>query len=457
MNESGAPSLPIPILGIAALVLLFFVARAFRSEPTTSGRFLIAVIWLRLIMQAFHPFTYQSVGGLSINAIVSLVVCAVGLWLYLPRLALLTRLWSALFVCVVIGVSGLHNNLLITTIETLLKWGYFFFIFLALVQAIDESGDRSIVKRLIWALAPAMVLQILSIGLGVAKSGESDGSASFIGGFNHEAVFSILLVASFFVISVAPRLPFWLRGVLLAYCIMGLFLANYRTSLLAVLPLVGGYVAFAFPNEFKAGQRSFPWMVIIVGALLAVFALGDFMSTRMGDLQFVASSDTPLIRSPDEFTAAEADVFSGRWRLWNVYIEQYMQGSDLELLIGFGPDSWESFSIIYAHNTIVSYLYEFGLLGAIGVVVFWAHMLFLCGRVAPASLRNQLIFAHIGFIVLNFATMPMWAIEGLIFYGLLCGLTVAASEPKRGGVRGGPASRFNRPPPGFPPPREQYR
>lgn len=34
---------------------------------------------------------------------------------------------------------------------------------------------------------------------------------------------------------------------------------------------------------------------------------------------------------------------------------------------------------------------------------------------------------HIGFIMLNMATMPFWQVEGLILYGLLCGYTYSAS------------------------------
>lgn len=436
MNESGAPSLPLPVLAAASLVLLYAVWRAVRAEPTKSGRFLIIVIWLRVIMQALHPYTFQTVGGLSINALASLGVCAVGFWLFLPSMALLTRLWSALLVCAVISVSGLLNGQIVPTVETLLKWGYFFFIFLAVVRAIDLTRDDGVVKRLIWALLPALVFQLLSIALGVVKSGESDGSASYIGGFNHEAVFSILLVCCFFVVSVAPKLPFWVRGLLMVYCIFGLFIANYRTSIIALLPLVGGYVAFVFPQEFKSGQRSIPWMFIVVGGLLAAFAVGDYASTRMADFEVLASADQPLIRAPSEFTESEADVFSGRWQLWNVYLEGYLQGDDIRLLFGSGPDSWEELSPIYAHNTVVSYLYEFGALGAGAVVGFWLHMIALCSKVTSTPLRRQLIFGHLGFIVLNFATMPMWAIEGLILYGLLCGLTVAHSQRRSRGHLG---------------------
>lgn len=441
MNESGAPALPMPVLLASTVVLLLLMLRAYRDEQTVSGRFLIVVIWLRIIMQALHPYTYQTVGGLSLNAIASLGVCAVGLWLFLPSMALLSRLWSAVVVCMVIAISGVLNGLIVPTIETILKWGYFFFIFLALVRAIDQAGNAGILRRLIWALLPALVFQVLSIGLGVVKSGESDGSASYIGGFNHEAVYSIILVAAFFVASVAPKLPLWLRGLLLAYCIFGLFVANYRTSILALIPIVAGYVAFAFPNEFRSGQRAYPWMMILVGGMIAAFAVGDYASTRMADLQILASSEMPLIRSPDEFTESEGDLFSGRWRLWNLYIDNYRQGSDLQLLFGFGPDAWESFSEIYAHNTVVSYLYEFGILGAIAVVLFWAHMIFLCTQVRSPSFRRQLIFVHAGFIVLNFATMPMWAIEGLILYGLICGATLAASDPRPKDARAKPLPR----------------
>ncbi len=437
MDASGAPTLPLPALALAALFLLAGVGRALRGEPTSSGKFLITVIWLRIMMQAFHPYTYQTVGGLSINAIASLGVCMIGFLLFLPRLAALTRLWSALLVCLVVAISGALNGIILPTVETLLKWGYFFFVFLALRQAIDESRDTAVLRRLIWAVLPVIVYQVLSVALGIAKSGEADGSASFIGGFNHEAVFSILLVTSFFVISIAPRMPFALRGALLAYCIVGLFLGNYRTSILALLPIAAGYVVFAFPAEFKRGQQTFPWMMISVGGLLAALAVGDYASTRMVDLQIIASSDLPLIRAPSEFTQAEGDLFSGRWQLWNLYYDAYLQGTDLELLFGSGPDAWESFSEIYAHNTIVSYLYEFGLFGALAVVVFWLHMVMLSLKTWPSTLRWQLVFCHLGFIVLNFATMPMWAIEGLIFYGLLCGISVAAERSNAESTFGG--------------------
>jgi hypothetical protein len=43
------------------------------------------------------------------------------------------------------------------------------------------------------------------------------------------------------------------------------------------------------------------------------------------------------------------------------------------------------------------------------------------------ALRGQLVCTHIGFILLNMATMPFWQIEGLILYALVCGYTYSAS------------------------------
>ena len=45
-------------------------------------------------------------------------------------------------------------------------------------------------------------------------------------------------------------------------------------------------------------------------------------------------------------------------------------------------------------------------------------------RIPDWALRGQLVCVHIGFILLNMATMPFWQVEGIIFYGLLCGYTV---------------------------------
>jgi hypothetical protein len=80
---------------------------------------------------------------------------------------------------------------------------------------------------------------------------------------------------------------------------------------------------------------------------------------------------------------------------------------------------------------VISYLYEFGLFGASLIVLVWLAMLARAHRIRDAWMRGQLMCAHVGFIVLNFATMPHWQLEGLILYGLLCGYTIALTSRAR--------------------------
>jgi hypothetical protein len=86
---------------------------------------------------------------------------------------------------------------------------------------------------------------------------------------------------------------------------------------------------------------------------------------------------------------------------------------------------------LYAHNTLISYLYEFGFIGTLLLVLVWIGMIVRACSVADWTLRGQLVSTHIGFILLNMATMPFWMIEGLIFYGLLCGYTLAVTVRDR--------------------------
>ncbi|MGJ3628283.1 hypothetical protein AB5I41_17415 [Sphingomonas sp. MMS24-JH45] len=60
-------------------------------------------------------------------------------------------------------------------------------------------------------------------------------------------------------------------------------------------------------------------------------------------------------------------------------------------------------------------LYETGLLGMFGILVIWSGTLMLA-RLAGAGPRLELVAAHVSFFLLNMATMPMWLIEGMIFY-----------------------------------------
>ena len=92
------------------------------------------------------------------------------------------------------------------------------------------------------------------------------------------------------------------------------------------------------------------------------------------------------------------------------------------ILVGFGPEGWVGRFSLYAHNTFVSYLYELGLFG----IAAFLWILISNFLIALHTTRDDmpiLISCHIGFFVLNLATMPFWTLEGAILYALLLGQT----------------------------------
>ncbi len=429
--EESSRSLPAWVLHPATAILFILMVRAALKTPHASGRLLIIVVWLRYVMQAYHEVTYVSIGGVSANAIVSLSVCLAGGMILFRRLPELGRLPIIVMLMITVGLSGLMNGALQPTIETLLKWGFFGVVLLATVDCLRRDGDARILGLLLWSFAPAIVYQLLSIGLGIGKATESDGSISYIGGFNHEAAFSIVLITCFAVTTLVPRMHPVARFALLTVCLVGVVIANYRTSLIAAIPIAAGFMIFGMAHGLRPGRR----IVVSLIGLLALMGAGVgaslVMDERMGDVGVIAEQGGDIIKSPDAFTAEERKLLSGRVYLWNLYIDDYAAGTDKTLLLGYGADSWVEKFGLYAHNTLISYLYEFGFLGTLLLVLVWISMIVRAFSVADWTLRGQLVSTHIGFILLNMATMPFWMIEGLIFYGLLCGYTVAVTARDR--------------------------
>jgi len=427
MLEAASPSLPAAVLYPVTALLLVLLVRAMGKTPHASGKLLLAIIWLRFVMQAYHEITFTSVGGVSINALASVAVCGIGGVILFRQLPQLGRFPILLALVGVIAISGIANGVLMPTIETTVKWGYFAVVLLAIQDCIRRDGDARILSLLLWSFAPPLVFQLLSFGLGVGKATETDGSISYVGGYNHESAFSIVLVTCFAVASIAPRLSPVVRLSLLGVCLVGIFAANYRTSLIALAPIAFGY--FVFGAARSAGKDS-RVLVSLVGLLVmsgAIVAANMMMADRLTDLSTVANGSGDLIRPPEEFTVSERQLMSGRLYLWNAYFDEYRAGSDVNLLLGNGADSWVDVFGLYAHNTLVSYLYEFGIAGTFLIIVVWLAMIVRALRIRDWALRGQLVCCHIGFILLNMATMPFWQVEGLILYGLLCGYTYSAS------------------------------
>jgi len=276
---------------------------------------------------------------------------------------------------------------------------------------------------LLWSAVIPLLFQILSVVFHVAKASEADGSASYIGGYNHEAAFSIVLATCFVIACFASGLNVVARGFVLLVLIAGMALANYRTSILAFAPLAFVQFNLDIIGRFRPRDRGFVAIAILTLSGLAALAAAWVLRDRFADLVTTLSNLDDLMKPQEEFTLDERHLLSSRPYIWSGYIYGWLDGGLKNHVIGFGPDSWIGLFEVYAHNTLVSTLYEYGVIGIAAIMLLWGSMFYTAFRVRQGS-RGKLLTAHLSFLILNMATMPHWMIEGDILYGVICGYTL---------------------------------
>ncbi|MDQ8755445.1 hypothetical protein RCO27_04310 [Sphingosinicella sp. LHD-64] len=437
----GAPSFPLPILiAVTALlaVPLYFAARGLRGD---AARFLIGAIWLRYILSVFHVITFRDfAAGLSLTAIGSILVTGLGLLLVDKRYLLLKALVPVYALIGIALISAELNAGLFTALDTVVKYVYFCTLLIATYEALKDNLPGDLFRRLILAFAPLLAFQILSVATGLVKASELDGSRSYIGGYNHEAAFSVALVTFFIVVSFATGLARWLKFTLLASIFAGVALANYRTSIIALLPFVAHVFISRTAGLFRPRQR---WVLLGAGILLAFVTLAITTAVtgeRFGDLAIFLTDPGAYIKPQEQFTLEERRLLSGRAYIWSGYIYAWSDSTQWQHLFGFGPDSWSDWFRVYPHNTVIAFLFELGLAGLAVLLWWWAAMFRLASR-ARRPVRTDLVVAQCSFILLNLATMALWQIEGLILFALICGYALF-SAVHEGAVRREGRQRF---------------
>lgn len=422
--DGGAPSLPLPLLALVAALLAVPMVVALKKVRGYPARFVIFAIWLRYIMSAFHEITFSPVfAGLSLNALGSIAIAGLGLMLVAPRHFLLKPLLPIYALVLLSLISAAANDGLFTALNAAVKHLYFMVLMIAVYRALLENEGARFFTPLLWAFAPLLIFQLLSIGLGAVKASEFDGSSSYIGGYNHEATFSIAMATFFVVACFAVTLPRLIQAGLSAVLLGGIVLANYRTTMLAVLPLAAIQLVSSTMFSFVREQRVILAIIISLVTLVGIFMLAGFSAERFNDLAVFFGDPGQYIKPQAEFSFDERRLLSGRIYIWSGYIYAWLDGSTLNHLIGFGPDSWEEIFKVYPHNTIVAYLYELGWAGVFLLLVFWFIMAKLAFQ-APAEDRATLLFAHLSFLFMNLSTMALWQIEGVIFYAIICGFSL---------------------------------
>jgi hypothetical protein len=426
MNSVGdvGPSLPAWALYPTTLLLLLpFLYACYRSGSMVAC-FTIFVPWCRYILSAFHVITFVPiVGGFSINALASSGIFVLGLLIIRKRYLLHKYLLPFYAMMFVICCSGLLNHEIGGTIDVVVKFGYLVVLAISTYQSLITIGEHRLMRLLLWSFAPPLVFQVLSVALGVVKATEADGSISYIGGYNHEAAFSIVLATCFVVACLATGIKRYTRAIILVACLVGILLANYRTTIIAIAPLAVVQFNADIVSRFDRRIRPVLTIAAVVASLVLVGVAAWVLRERLGDLAVTLQDASRLVKRPEFYTPYERTLLSGRPFIWSMYIYSFMDGSMKQHLLGFGPESWQDVFPLYAHNTLVSTLYELGIVGVVTILFLWASMMIVSLQARRGS-KAILVAAHISFFLLNMATMPHWMIEGDILYGIICGCTL---------------------------------
>ncbi len=419
LDDVLARSMPPAILYPATALFILVQLYVFWRIRHRVANFVVFAAWFRYMASAYHAITYKPAFlGMSWNALGSVAVFGLGLLLIRHRNLRLKFLVPCYVLIAIVAISGLVNGNYSGIINVTVKFGYFIVVTLGVFEAMERFGPRRFMAMLLWAFVPPLVLQALSVIFGISKGTEA--GVSYIGGYNHEAAFSVTLATCFLVACFANGLNRHLRNGLLLICLVGIYLANYRTTIAAIAPLVVAQFTLGLTSRFVPNQRALVGIAMLVLSVIGVIAASWYLRERFLDVVVVVESGG-MIKPPEDFTYQEARLMSGRPYLWSQYIYAYLDSG--RYLLGFGPESWSGTMPTYAHNTLISYLYEYGALGVIALAYFWASMVVAAWRVRQGS-RVKLLAAHLSFILLSMSTMPLWMIEGNILYGIICGFTL---------------------------------
>lgn len=421
------------IVAAYGLTLIALVARfdVFRDVRTA---FAFLAIWGRYLLAGLHEYTYPSlIAGVSPIALFTLGVALCGLLLVPPRFYNRYYLVPFYLAIGLAALSGAANGALMGALETIARWIFFLTIALLLLRAMQLYTIQHVLQALLLLTLTPLCLQFLGIPLGVAGTDVVDGATVHDGGYAHNGNFVMILMACLYVV----LLMRWSNGVLplglTLLCMLGIFLANYRTAIIAALPVIGVYfITTTLRGSVPLARPliTFTALAAVVGTLLT---LPSILPERYSDVLAVPRQAGELIKPPEQYTEAERHLFTGRVYGWAQYIDAWLAGSGLNKLIGFGPGAYTSGNFSnHPHNTLVRFLYELGVFGVLSVLFIFVSQSLL-GLLVGDTFRTLVIIAcFAGVFILGLASVPLREMEGVILMSILCAATWAYVEERLG-------------------------
>jgi hypothetical protein len=416
--------LPLPLLALGLAFWLVVTLRALRGQGAIF-RALYLALSIRLLLGFFHEQTTGPViAGQSVASLVTIAIIAIGLYLVRHELLRFKAVLPVYAFCFILVFSGIFNAQTMGMVEALLRQLLFVAVLLLWVRMLDATAkDHSFSDRLLSLFFTPLLLQVISVVAGVETFSQESYLVGYIGGYLHESVFSSMMLSGMCIAALAPGLTFRRRTVYVVIFFASIVVGNYRTALLATLPLMIAHFVVGSGLGFKRDTATVVRLAAAAAVGIGGIGFMSFVSERLADIALFAAEFSDLIKPPNEFTSADRMLLAGRVLLWSDYVHATVTSSPSHILFGFGPESWVHEFGVYAHNVFVSYIYEVGVVGLLTYLLLSLYFLHLAYS-SRHPMRWVLVSCHLTYHLLSLGTMPTQQIEGVFLYAIICGFTL---------------------------------
>jgi len=386
----------------------------------------------RLLFASFHQLTFIPMfAGLSINALHSIVFSVV-IFFFIPlRSFLFKSMFVFLLIILLMLMSAVINGVFIQSIVSIVKWFLLVEMTLLLLISFNENGAKKVIELIYFAFIPPVILLLLSVLLGVGKYNELDGTISYIGGFFHEAVFSVVIYTAMLLKLTLVRFGLNYKkksSIVLMFFFILLLFVNYRTTILASLMTI---VVLIYSDYWKKSVISKLSVMVatVLMALVLTFINVDSVLERFYEIPAAITTFSEISGEPDLFYKDEKKYLSGRLYIWSEYINEANGSSWVKRCIGHGMDSWKEVFPKYAHNTFVSFYYELGWLGLALLLWMFLKLFHYLFQIKVENQKPLLLGAGLTFLTLNLSTMPLWQIEGVFLLAMILSASLYWRKP----------------------------
>lgn len=422
------------IILTVSLLVLFVLLRQLRQLHDRATTFLFVVLWGRFLASSFSQYTLiPVVDGLRLIAVYTILVIALSLFFVNLQDFLRKHLIPFYVFISFATISSVLNGEFAGLVEFLARWGFFFIVALLLYRAFERHGLQPILVLFVIALSSPILVQFISLALGIGGRLVDSDYVVFVSGFpskNSFAQVGFILVC----LGALMRSPRETASLALGLAgFISIFFAYYRTTLLGALPIFLVVMLYFVMRNVAPFIRPITLFLLLASGILLMPLASSMLPDRFVAVVEMAKNIDTMLEPTVQFDSEDQELGTGRMRIWSNLIHDWREASMLQHVFGFGIGAL-SYS---PHSDYVGTFYSLSFPGLVLLLGIFLWQLVLMTQVEDSRLALRLMACLTGYMIICSATTPLWEIEGLVSFALICATTwVAADGALRAGIDG---------------------